>query len=214
MKDKSFDILSLWATPIYIGNIPVKDSYLKFIETIDFERTTNQRFDISKDKRILNKMPDLKKNIELNIETFVRSYLKINKKINFYLTDSWVNKFEKGEGSTTHSHVNSMISGVYYFKRVPNMGGIQFQKGYQINHNIFYPDIWMEYDEANETQGQAFNITPEEGGIILFPSKVEHTVIDNLSDTTRYSLAFNTHVKGKFIVRDVSGKPNYELVIK
>ena len=45
-----------------------------------------------------------------------------------------------------------MISGVYYFERTPNMGGIQFQKGYQINHNLFYPDIWIEYDEATATQ--------------------------------------------------------------
>lgn len=214
MKQNNYNILNLWPTPIYISEIPVKKSYLDFIHKIKFERATNKRFDISENKRILDQMPDLKSKIQNHINIFVKDHLKINNKINFYLTDSWVNKFEKGEGSTTHSHVNSMISGVYYFKRVPNMGGIQFQKGYQINHNIFYPDIWMEYDEANETQGQAFNITPEEGGIILFPSKVEHTVIDNLSDTTRYSLAFNTHVKGKFIVRDVSGKPNYELVIK
>ena len=214
MKQNNYNILNLWPTPIYIGEIPVKKSYLDFIHKIKFERATNQRFDISKDKAILNQMPDLKSKIQNHINIFVRDHLKINNKINFYLTDSWVNRFEKGEGSTTHSHVNSMISGVYYFKRAPNMGGIQFQKGYQINHNIFYPDIWMEYDEANETQGQAFNITPEEGGIILFPSKVEHTVIDNLSDTTRYSLAFNTHVKGKFIVKDISGKPNYELIIK
>jgi uncharacterized protein (TIGR02466 family) len=214
MKQNNYNILNLWPTPIYIGEIPVKKSYLDFIHKIKFERATNQRFDISKDKAILNQMPDLKLKIQNHINIFVRNHLKINNRINFYLTDSWVNRFEKGEGSTTHSHVNSMISGVYYFKRAPNMGGIQFQKGYQINHNIFYPDIWMEYDEANETQGQAFNITPEEGGIILFPSKVEHTVIDNLSDTTRYSLAFNTHVKGKFIVKDISGKPNYELIIK
>ena len=214
MKQNNYNILNLWPTPIYIGEIPVKKFYLDFIHKIKFERATNQRFDISKDKAILNQMPDLKLKIQNHINIFVRNHLKINNRINFYLTDSWVNRFEKGEGSTTHSHVNSMISGVYYFKRAPNMGGIQFQKGYQINHNIFYPDIWMEYDEANETQGQAFNITPEEGGIILFPSKVEHTVIDNLSDTTRYSLAFNTHVKGKFIVKDISGKPNYELIIK
>ena len=214
MKAEKYDILNLWPTPIYIGEVPVKKSYLQFLKTIKFERATNERFDISNDKQILNQMPDLKSKIENHLETFIRDHLQINNKINFYLTDSWVNKFKKGEGSTTHSHVNSMISGVYYFKRAPQMGGIQFQKGYQINHNLFYPDIWMEYDEATATQGQAFNINPQEGGLVLFPSKIEHTVNDNLSNDTRYSLAFNAHVRGKFIVKDISGKTNYELTIK
>jgi hypothetical protein len=93
------------------------------------------------------------------------------------------------------------------------MGGIQFQKGYQTNHNIFYPDIWMDYDEATTTTGQAFNINPKEGGLILFPSKVEHTVNDNYSSDTRYSLAFNVHVKGQFVVKDFTGKQNYILNI-
>jgi len=214
MKEKNYDVLSLWPTPIYISQTPVKKSYLDFIQKIDFERATNKQFDISKDKRILNKMKDLKSHIQNHINVFTKDYLKINNKIKFYLTDSWVNKFKPQEGSTTHSHVNSMISGVYYFERAPNMGGIQFQKGYQINHNIFYPDIWMEYDEATTTQGQAFNINPKEGTIVLFPSKIEHTVNTNLSKETRYSLAFNAHVKGTFIVKDISGKPNYQLDIK
>jgi len=214
MKVKNYNVLDLWPTPIYVGEEPVEDSYLNFISKIKYERASNDRFDISTNKTILNKMPKLKSKIEKHINTFVRDHLKINKKINFYLTDSWVNKFKKGERSTTHSHVNSMLSGVYYFKRASEMGGIQFQKGYQINHNLFYPDIWIEYDEATTTQAPAFNINPPEGGLLIFPSKIEHTVNQNNSDEVRYSLAFNAHVKGKFIVRDFTGKPNYELEIK
>lgn len=213
MKEKQYEVLNLWPVPIFLSNIPVKDSYLNTIKKIKLERASNGRFDISEDKNILNKFKDLKTEIEKQIDLFVRDHLKINKRIKFYITDSWLNKFEKGEGSTTHSHINSMLSGCYYFKRSPEMGGIQFQKGYQINHNIFYPDIWMDYDEATTTTGQAFNITPKEGGLILFPSKVEHTVLDNNSSDTRYSIAFNVHVKGQFIVKDFTGKQNYILNI-
>ena len=103
MKAEKYDILNLWPTPIYIGKVPVKKPYLQFLKKIKFERATNQRFDISKDKQILNQMPDLKSQIEKHLKTFTRDHLKINNKINFYLTDSWVNRFEKGEGSTTQS---------------------------------------------------------------------------------------------------------------
>lgn len=211
LKEKQYEVLNLWPVPIFLSHIPVKDSYLNIIKKIKLERASNQRFDISEDKTVLNKIKDLKTEIEKQIELFVRDHLKINKKIEFYITDSWLNKFEKGEGSTHHSHVNSMLSGCYYFKRSSEMGGIQFQKGYQTNHNIFYPNIWMEYDEATHATGMAFNIKPKEGGLILFPSKVEHTVLDNNSSDTRYSIAFNVHVKGQFVVKDFTGKQNYIL---
>ena len=80
MKEKNYDVLSLWPTPIYISQTPVKKSYLDFIKKIDFERATNKQFDISKDKRILNKMKDLKSHIQNHIDVFTKDYLKYVKK--------------------------------------------------------------------------------------------------------------------------------------
>ena len=56
-----------------------------------------------------------------------------------------------------------------------------------------------------------FNIvTPEAGEIILFSSGLQHLVETNTSNEPRYSIAFNTFIKGKMgDFRDVS-----ELTIK
>ena len=41
-----------------------------------------------------------------------------------------------------------------------------------------------------------FFITPEPGDIILFPSHLEHRVLENDSNMPRYSLAFNFFARG------------------
>jgi len=102
-KEKQYEVLNLWPVPVFLSHIPVKTTYLNSIKKIKLERASNQRFDISEDKNVLDRIKDLKIEIEKQIELFVRDHLKINKKIKFYITDSWLNKFEKGEGSTTHS---------------------------------------------------------------------------------------------------------------
>jgi ectoine hydroxylase-related dioxygenase (phytanoyl-CoA dioxygenase family) len=47
-----------------------------------------------------------------------------------------------------------------------------------------------------------------EGTIVLFPSHLNHSVEENLSNQNRYSIAFNFFVKGKF------GKEEYQLELK
>ena len=45
------------------------------------------------------------------------------------------------------------------------------------------------------------------GDVLLFPSTLSHSVDENFSNDTRYSLAFNAFVKGQF------GKDEYKLTL-
>ena len=45
-------------------------------------------------------------------------------------------------------------------------------------------------------------IPPEEKKIILFPSYLEHSIVEHKEETTRYSLAFNIFPVGKYGVGD------------
>ncbi len=48
-------------------------------------------------------------------------------------------------------------------------------------------------------------VTPETGEVILFSSGIQHFVEPNTSNQPRYSIAFNTFIKGKLgEFRDVS----------
>ena len=48
-----------------------------------------------------------------------------------------------------------------------------------------------EYREQQPANAQIQQIPPEEGRLIMFPSWLEHSVGQNLSDSLRISLSFN-----------------------
>ena len=48
----------------------------------------------------------------------------------------------------------------------------------------------------------AFEIVPEEGGIIIFPSNLYHKIMLNNNNETRYSLALNIMPTGKIGNKD------------
>lgn len=198
---------NLWPIPVYEAEIPVKQTWKDIIVNLDYERTHINNSDISKDRYILNKIPDLKTDIELHCERFVRKYLNVKDNAKFYLQNSWCNIHGPNENSQIHYHASSLISGVYYPIVPKNSGAISFHKN-SIYTNTFHHSIRFEYDETNNLNAGQYKLEVVDGSIILFPSHLEHSVEKNISNKNRYSIAFNFYVKGKF------GKEEYELEIK
>jgi len=203
-----FTTHNLWPIPIYESEIPVKQKWKDNVINLEYIRTNVNNSDISKDRYILNNMPDLKKEIENHCELFVRKYLKVKNNAKFYLLNSWCNIHSSGEFSQTHHHGSSLISGVYYPIFPKNSGNILFQHKDAVTTNLFPQAIMMEYDEPNHLNSGMYYIQVKEGTIVLFPSHLEHKVDKNLSNQKRYSIAFNFYVRGKF------GKEEYILELK
>src|SRR6056300_304501 len=109
-----FTTHNLWPVPVYEAEIPVKQEWKDAVVNLEYVRTHINNSDISKDRYILNNMPDLKKDIEKHCELFVRKYLMVKKNATFYLQNSWCNLHSPKEFSQIHHHGNSLISGVYY----------------------------------------------------------------------------------------------------
>ena len=86
-----FKIHNLWPIPVYQSNIETKKEWKDLILDLYYERTHIGNSDISKDRFILDRMPDLKSQINLHCENYVKKYLKIKKEASFYLLNSWVN---------------------------------------------------------------------------------------------------------------------------
>ena len=202
-----FKAHNLWPIPVYDSETPVKSEWLNYILNTEYERMHIGNGDISKDRYILNSLPDLKKEIEHHCELFVKKYLKLKENAKFYLQNSWSVKHNPGDHAQIHSHGSSLLSGVYYLKTKPNCGNLVFHKN-PIYTNTFHQSIRFEYDEENNINAGQYAIDVSEGKIILFPSHLEHGVYKNKSNDERYSLAFNFYVRGKF------GKEEYELEIK
>ena len=202
-----FKTHNLWPIPVYEAEIPVKQEWKDAVVNLEYERTHINNSDISKNRYILNNIPDLKSDIESHCELFVRKYLTVKDNAKFYLQNSWCNIHGPNENSQIHYHASSLLSGVYYPILPKDSGNIAFHRG-SIYTNIFHHSIRFEYKENNNLTAEKYVLNLKEGTIIIFPSHLEHSVEKNNSNENRYSIAFNFYVRGKF------GKEEYELEIK
>lgn len=208
--DKNFKIYQLWPIPVYEAIIPPKKEWQDTTLNLEYVRTHVNNSDISKDRNIFENeesLFDLKKEILLHCDNFVRKFLNVKDNAQFYFTNSWSNIHKPKESSQIHYHGGSLISGVYYPIYPDNSGNIAFHKSH-IWTNLFHQTIRFEYDEVDNITAEKYVINLDEGIIVLFPSHLEHSVEENLSNNNRYSIAFNLFVKGKF------GKEEYELELK
>ena len=102
------------------------------------------------------------------------------------ITNMWAIINTGGSTNSRHQHGNSSISGAYYVRAPKNCGDI-----------VFYdprPAAVYSYPTAissNFLNAQVNGISPKEGGLILFPSYVDHSVNENLSNEERIVIAFD-----------------------
>lgn len=106
---------------------------------------------------------------------------KLNKKA--ILKNAWANINRKNNFNHPHFHPKSIFSAIYYVSADNNSGNLVIKR----------PDIQEHYiDELDSEYTQkSFSIVPHTGLLILFPSYLSHYVEENLSDTTRISIAMN-----------------------
>lgn len=201
MKQNEFKIHQLWSTPIYENYIPVEDNWVSFARNEDYKRMASENGDITKDYYILDKLPDLKKDIETNINLFVEKYLKTTKNVSFYLTNSWIIQHYPNDHSQSHFHTNSLLSGVYYLDVPKNSGNIMFLRTEQTQF-VFPSSFNINFDEETHQNCYEYPIDTTNGKILIFPSHINHTVMRNKTNEKRYSLAFNVYAKGKVGVNE------------
>jgi uncharacterized protein (TIGR02466 family) len=200
----TFAIHNLWPVTIYQGTLDVKKECIDYSLKCDYERMISENGHITKNKYVLNDLPDLKKELNIHIENYLKKYLKVNNKLNFYFLNSWIVKHLPNDFAQQHCHGNSLISGVLYLNVPENSGDIKFHKSYSYQ-NLFHQSILIDFEEYNYTNAETWTVKSQKNSLLLFPSFLEHSVTKNLSNENRYSLAFNLFVKGKI------GKNEYQL---
>ena len=190
-ENEKFFVIPLFSTPVF----KVKE---KFVMTNDLKNTLKKvkmidnTFNLmSEDQNILlnNKnFKSLKNYIKKWLDFYTKEILKI-KDINFYITQSWLNKTRKDEQHHKHRHTNSLISGVFHFE--DNKSDIVFHR----SNDIF--NLEFNYNEYNLYNSGTYKFATESNTLILFPSGLFHSVESNISNEDRHSLSFNTFVKGE-----------------
>jgi len=205
--NNSFVVHNIWSTPIYENFISVDNEWIKIAKNEKFERMNSKNGDISSDFYILEKIPNLKNEILKHCNFFLDKYLFINKNIQFYLTNSWLVKHKFKDFAQNHFHTNSLLSGVFYLETPENSGHICFLRNTHTNY-IFPISFNIDFEKQNNTNCFDYKIEVKKGKIIIFPSHLYHSVLENFSNEDRYSLAFNFYAKGKM------GNNEFQLDIK
>ena len=109
------------------------------------------------------------------------------------ITQSWLNKNKPQESHHPHTHKNSYLSGVFYFKCLPN-DEIHFES----QTLGLLKSMVFSRKKITLWNSNVATINVKEGDLILFPSYLRHFVNPNKTkDKERISLSFNTFPIGE-----------------
>jgi uncharacterized protein (TIGR02466 family) len=102
------------------------------------------------------------------------------------IANIWFNINPPNSYNHLHSHVGSILSGVYYVDASPEQGNIQFERNdggeYHIPENIEKPTY---YTSTRATYAA------KTGALYIFPGWLKHSVQGNTSQSDRISISFN-----------------------
>jgi uncharacterized protein (TIGR02466 family) len=195
---------SLFGVPIYVSDVAPLSSKsidyilnLKFLEMTDNDGWITETVTLLDDPRCL----EIRNKILNAFDDYAYNLLKIKPEIEFYITTSWAIKFLPGGSTHSHTHSNSLFSGVLYLKAAEKTGQISFHK-YKKYLDISSPTLTLGFTEWNIFNSDKWSITPNENQIIIFPSNLMHSVEINNSNEDRVSIAFNVFVKGDLGTRE------------
>ena len=161
---------------------------LKNVEFKDnFKNLISSSFYILDDLKLNN----IKEYIQNYLNFYIRNILMLSEDIKIKITTSWVNKTLKNQGHHSHSHTNSIISGILTLTK---NNKICFNDTNSAIH-LFAKTLSLSSDDilSSTIQCQFQSV----GSLILFPSSLNHHVPKYDGQEPRYSLSFNTIIYGK-----------------
>ena len=210
MTDNQFELMPLFAKPIYISQLSIDSNVQNYVKELDYHVMEANSGQLSNDTYVLEhpELSSLKNIIKDNIKTYAHEILQVHDDIEFYITNSWVTLHCEGDYSPPHLHTNSLLSGTLYIN-IPKDDDSVFQIHAPETHKIFSlfnPKI----KNFNSWNSKVASIKPETGLITLFPSDLMHsTTVMNSESDIRYCLAFNIFIKGE--ISDAGSLNNLKL---
>ena len=188
------EMINLFAVPVAKSPIGrnYTDSELKYIES-QLERPSKAIDNhASPNKNVLahDELKDLQTIIQQHLDTYFKAVYNTSNNVALQITQSWLTLSRKGESHHSHTHPNSVVSGVLYVSVAGN-DGINF---YRNEENLWFE---LEPSETNYYNSYKIHVATKVGDLVLFPSSVKHGVNKVTEDIKRVSLSFNTFFSGE-----------------
>lgn len=186
MKYKSFrkDIFPTRIAQYELGrNFDARE--LRQINKYLSETTRNLGNVTSKNTEVLRNrnLSSLNKFAKWAIDDYAKSHLHISN-TEFRITQSWLNRCEKGQWHHAHRHPNSVFSAVLYIESDPS------DKIHFIRDETFVR-LSFERDVFDEASSLTWWMPASKGTMLVFPSDLTHKVEPTTSNE-RISLSLNT----------------------
>ena len=187
-------MINLFAVPVAKSPIGrnYTDSELKYIES-QLERPSKAIDNYaSPNKNVLahDELKDLQNIIQQHLDNYFKAVYNTSNNVALQITQSWLTLSRKGESHHSHTHPNSVVSGVLYVNVAGN-DGINF---YRNEENLWFE---LEPSETNYYNSYKIHVATKVGDLVLFPSSVKHGVNKVTEDIKRVSLSFNTFFSGE-----------------
>ena len=193
--DNRMQVTGIFPTPIY-GAVDIKqitELELDFVEKQKSKIRKNDGNTATLDTYVLEQVvfKDLKNILEQHLEEYLKEVIcPLEENIKIYITQSWLNYTTFHQHHHVHSHGNSLLSGVFYFKADKKFDHIFFRRSSQpslLSITSKEPNIYNIMD---------CKISVDKAMLLIFPSSLLHYVGTKEDDNERVSLSFNTFVKG------------------
>ena len=137
-------------------------------------------------------------NISPSIEKVMKDMNWETNKQTIKISNMWAIINKGGSTNSRHQHGNSTISGAYYVRAPENCGDIVFYDPRPAP--VFYYPTAVS---SNLLNAQVNSITPKEGALILFPSYLDHSVNENLSNNERIVISFNIVIQTQILINTI-----------
>jgi uncharacterized protein (TIGR02466 family) len=187
-------LMNLFAVPVYRAVLgrAYSDSEKAFFEEALRDAMPAISNLSSVDKHVLGALPmqPIRGFIEEHLALYMKKIFNTSNDVSLKITQSWLTLSGKGQSHHTHTHPNSIVSGVLYINLGHNDG---------INFHRSEDPIWYELirQEENYYNALQYFVQTNIGDLLLFPSNVRHGVRQVQEDIQRVSLSFNSFFSGK-----------------
>ena len=184
----------LFPEPLYFSKLEreLTQEELKIINEHEKKTCKNAGNSRTKDSYVLEHkaLKNLKKDLHTKVTDYFDKIICTDNPITPYITQSWINYTKSDQHHHRHSHMNSLISGVFYINADKKVDSITFHK--------FFPEsrLTLPTTKYNIFNSASCTFPVETGDLFLFRSSLEHAVDIKKGNNIRISLSFNIFIKG------------------
>ena len=190
LNSNVMQVLDLFKVPLFavlldLDTESIEKYCLDYQEKDEGRILSNEGGYQSHDVEILPLLKELNKNLNIFSESYdIDGELVVD--------NMWININEYKDYNVSHSHPNSLFSGVYYVKTPEKCGYITFENpALNIMEHTYSRVHFKEWNILNiDTRWQEVR----ENILYVFPGWLRHRVEPNLSNEKRISISFNIGV--------------------